>query len=104
VRRLLPELCGKKGWLLHHKAPSHTSFFTRDFFYQKQHDCDPPPILLSSLSLTEEKMKGSHFDITEVVETESQAVLNSLMEHDFQDAFKVEEALETLNTSGRGLL
>jgi hypothetical protein len=34
------------------------------------------------------KLKGGHFDTTEVMEAESQAVLNSLTEHDFQDAFK----------------
>jgi hypothetical protein len=34
------------------------------------------------------KMKGRHFDTNEVMEAESQAVLNTLIEHDFQDAFK----------------
>jgi hypothetical protein len=34
------------------------------------------------------KLKGRHFDTTEVMEAESQAVLNILTEHDFQDAFK----------------
>jgi hypothetical protein len=34
------------------------------------------------------KLKGRHFDTTEVIEAESQAVLNTLTEHDFQDAFK----------------
>jgi hypothetical protein len=33
-------------------------------------------------------MKGSHFDTIEVMEEESQAVLNTRTEHDFQDAFK----------------
>jgi hypothetical protein len=34
------------------------------------------------------KLKGHHFDTIEVIEAESQAVLNTLTEHDFQDAFK----------------
>jgi hypothetical protein len=34
------------------------------------------------------KLKGSHFDTIEVFEAESQAVLNTLREHHFQDAFK----------------
>jgi hypothetical protein len=34
------------------------------------------------------KLKGRHFDITEIMESVSQAVLNILTEHDFQDAFK----------------
>jgi hypothetical protein len=33
------------------------------------------------------KLKDRHFDIIEVMEAESQAVLNTLTEHDFQDAF-----------------
>jgi hypothetical protein len=36
------------------------------------------------------KLKGSHFDIAEGIEAESQAVLNSFREHDLQDAFKQE--------------
>jgi hypothetical protein len=34
------------------------------------------------------KQKGRHFDTTEVIDIESQAMLNTLTEHDFQDAFK----------------
>jgi hypothetical protein len=34
------------------------------------------------------KLKGRHFDTIEMIEAESQAVLNTLTEHDFQDAFK----------------
>jgi hypothetical protein len=34
------------------------------------------------------KLKGRYFDTIEVIEAESQAFLNTLTEHDFQDAFK----------------
>jgi transposase len=34
------------------------------------------------------KLKGRRFDTTEASEAESQTVLNTLTEHDFQDAFK----------------
>jgi hypothetical protein len=34
------------------------------------------------------KLKGRHFDAIEVIEAESEAVLNTLTEHDFRDAFK----------------
>jgi hypothetical protein len=34
------------------------------------------------------KLKGHHFDTTEVIEAKLQAVLNTLTEHEFQDAFK----------------
>jgi hypothetical protein len=33
-------------------------------------------------------LKGRHFEVFEVVEAGSQAVLNTLAQHDFQDAFK----------------
>jgi N-dimethylarginine dimethylaminohydrolase len=33
-------------------------------------------------------LKGRRFDTIEVTEAESQAMLNALTEHDFQDAFK----------------
>jgi hypothetical protein len=34
------------------------------------------------------KLKGCRVDTTEVTEAESQAVLNTLTEHEFHDAFK----------------
>jgi hypothetical protein len=34
------------------------------------------------------KLKGHHFHTIEAIEAESQAILNALTEHDFQDAFK----------------
>jgi hypothetical protein len=33
-------------------------------------------------------LKGRHFDTLEVIEAELQVVLNTLTEHDFQDAFR----------------
>jgi hypothetical protein len=34
------------------------------------------------------KVKGCHSDILEVIKAESQVVLNTFTEHDFQDAIK----------------
>jgi hypothetical protein len=49
------------------------------------------------------KLSGCHFDTNEVIEAESQAVLNTLTEHDFQDATKkTAEALGMVHTQGRG--
>jgi hypothetical protein len=45
----------------------------------------PPTFLFLRLKI---KLKGRHFNTAEVIEAESQAVLNALIEHDFQDAFK----------------
>jgi hypothetical protein len=84
VRRLRTELWREKNWLLHQdNATSHTSFITTEFFYQKQHDCSPYFSLLLKI-----QYKCRHFDTTEVMEAEPQAVLNSLTEHGFQDAFR----------------
>jgi hypothetical protein len=57
-------------------------------FDQKQHDCSHPTYLTFLFPRLKIKLKGSHFDTVEVIEAESQAVLNTLTEHDFQDAFK----------------
>jgi hypothetical protein len=35
------------------------------------------------------KLKGGHFGTVEMIGAESQAVLNTHTEHDFQDAFKM---------------
>jgi hypothetical protein len=70
--------------LHHNNAKSYTSFFTRKFFYQKQHDCRLPSILLVSASPIEDKVKGQHFETTELIEAETEVVLNTLTEHDFQ--------------------
>jgi hypothetical protein len=40
------------------------------------------------------KLKGRHFETIDLIEAESQAVLNTLTEHDFQDALKMAEELE----------
>jgi hypothetical protein len=74
--------------LNHDNAPSHNSLLTKGIFYQNQHGCRPPPSLHYSVSRLKIKLKGRHFDTTEVMEAESQAVLNSLTVLGFQDAFQ----------------
>jgi transposase len=97
MQRLRPELCRQKNWLLHHdNAPSHTSFFTREFLTKNNmtvvphppYSPDLAPCDFSLFPLLKRKLKGRHFDTIEVMETESQAVLNTLAEQIFQDAFK----------------
>jgi hypothetical protein len=48
----------------------------------------PHPPYFSLFPRLKIKLKDGHFDTTEVMEAGSQAVLNTLTEHDFQDAFK----------------
>jgi hypothetical protein len=45
-------------------------------------------VVLFSVSPVEDELKSRHFDTNEVMKAESQAVLNTLTEHDFQYAFK----------------
>jgi predicted helicase len=53
----------------------------------------------------DDKLKGRLLDTVEEMEAESQAVLNTLTEHNLQDAFKkMAEALGTVHTRGMGLL
>jgi hypothetical protein len=48
----------------------------------------PHPPYLSLCLRVKIKLKGRRFDTIEVMEAGSQTVLNTLTEHDFQDAFK----------------
>jgi hypothetical protein len=79
----------EKNWLLHRdNAPSHTSFFTWEYLTKNNVTLVPHPLYLSMFPRSKIKLKDRHFDTTEVIEEDSQAVLNTLTEHDFQDAFK----------------
>jgi hypothetical protein len=87
----------------HDNAPSYTSFFTREFLTKNNMTVIPhppysPDLAPCNFSLFPQlkiKLKGYHFNTIEVIEAESQAVLNTLTEHDFQDEFKkIAEALE----------
>jgi hypothetical protein len=66
--------------------------FTREFFYQEttwpSSPIDPTSPPVTSLFPQLKILKGHHFETTEVIEAELQAVLNTLTEHDFQDSFK----------------
>jgi hypothetical protein len=65
----------------------------------------PPPTLLLSVSPIQSKTERPLFDTIEVIETESQAALNTHTEHDFQVALKeMTEALGTVHTHGKRLL
>jgi hypothetical protein len=47
----------------------------------------PNPPYFSLFPRLKLKLKGRHFDTNEMIEAESQAVLNTLTENDSQDAF-----------------
>jgi hypothetical protein len=48
----------------------------------------PYPSYFSLFPRSKIKLKGRHSDTVKVIEAESQAMLNTLTEHDFQYAFK----------------
>jgi hypothetical protein len=105
MQRLRPELWLQKNWLLHHNASSYTSSFTREFLTKYNTTVVTYPTYLSLFPGLKINLKGRHFDTVEVIETELQEVVNSLTEHNFQDAFqKMAEALGTVHTLERGLL
>jgi hypothetical protein len=62
--------------------------FHQEIFDQKRYDCGPHPSYFSLFPRLKKKLKGRHFDTIEVIEAESQAMLNTLTEHGFLDAFK----------------
>jgi hypothetical protein len=89
VRRFRPELWRQKNWQLHHdNTPPHTSFFHLGILFTKSNITVVTHPSYFSVSSTEDKLKDRHFDTIEVIEAEARAVLNTLTEHGFQDAFK----------------
>jgi hypothetical protein len=77
-----------KNWPLHHdKAPSHVSFFTRELFTKSNMIVIPCPPYLPDLAPCY-FCRYHHSETVEVIEAESQVMLNTLTEHGFQDAFK----------------
>jgi hypothetical protein len=83
--KILPELWRPKNLLLHHhNTPSHTSFI-QGIIDLPTFLSYPPTLLLSVSKL---KLKSRHFDTIEVMEAELQVVLDTVTEHDFQDAFR----------------
>jgi hypothetical protein len=85
-------------------AVSHF-FFHQRFFTKNNITVVPDPPYFSLFPRLKIKLKDRHFDTIEVIEAESQAVLNTFTEHDFQDAFKqMLEALGRAHMRRRGLL
>jgi hypothetical protein len=87
--RLHPEFRRQENWLLHHdNTPPTTFFFAREFWTKSNMTILTNPPYFSLFLQLKIKLKGRHLDIIEVIEAESQAVLNTLTEHHIQDAFK----------------
>jgi hypothetical protein len=89
---------------LHHdNAPSHTSF-TTEFLTENNMTVFHLTHYFSLFPRFNIKLESRHFDTFEAIEAESQAVLNTLTEHDIQEALRTVDALGTVHTCGKGLL
>jgi transposase len=83
--------------VLHHdNAPAHSAFQTRRFLTDNNVTVVPHPpyspdlapsdfLLFPKLKM---KLKGRRFQMVEEIQAESQAALNTLGEHGFQECFK----------------
>jgi hypothetical protein len=84
-----PNFGEEKNWLFcHDNAASHACFFTREFFTKNSVTLGHNPPQFSLFPSLKIKLKCLHFDAVEVIEAESPAVLNTLTQHDFQDAIQ----------------
>jgi hypothetical protein len=99
-----PKLCRQRKWQLHHDTAVSHFLFHQGIFTKNNMTVVPPTGLLSLFLRLKIKLKSSQFDTAEVMEAESQKVLNILAQRDFNNAFKMAEALGMVHTSGRKLL
>jgi len=97
IRRKRPELLRAGKWLLQEEnAPSHQTFVTREFLAQHSIITLPHPPYSPDLAHCEvflfQKMKlqlkGCRFERVEEIQQESQNVLGTLREQDFQNTFQ----------------
>jgi hypothetical protein len=83
VRRLRPKLWRHENWLFITTTHRLSLLFHKGIFYKKKSTTVVPHGPYFSVSPIEHKI-----DTVVMIEAESQAVLNTLTERDFQDAFK----------------
>jgi hypothetical protein len=77
-----------KNWLLHHdNAQSHTSFSTGNFWPKTTRLCPPTHPTCPIWPFANFLFSAIFMQLR--YEAESQTVLKTLTEHDFQDAFKI---------------
>jgi len=97
IRRKRPELWCTGNWLLHDdNAPSHRALVTRKFLVHNsiitlQHPPYSPDLAPYNFFLflkMKLQLKGHRFDRVEEIQQESQNVLGTLREQDFQHAFQ----------------
>jgi hypothetical protein len=80
VQSLRFEFWRQKYW----QTPSHMA---SGFLTKTNMTVAPYPLYFSPFPRLKIKLKSRHFQITEMIDAESQAVLGTITEHDFKDAF-----------------
>jgi hypothetical protein len=85
-------------------AHRYTLPFSPRNFLPKKYDCRLPPTLIFSVSQIENRSERPSFSKVEVIEAESEAVLNTTQNTTCMMHLKMAEALGTVNTRGTGLL
>ena len=97
VRRKRPDEWWNNTWLLHHdNAPAHAALLTGSFLTDNNMTVMPHPPFSPDLAPSDffffpklkMKLKGRRFQTLEEIQAESQAVLNTLRETDFQECLK----------------
>jgi hypothetical protein len=74
---------GYKNWLLHHDNTVSQFFLHHGIHHKNNMTVVPHSPYFPLFPRLKIKLKNSHFDTIEVIEAESQAVLNALKEHYF---------------------
>jgi len=97
VQRHHPQLWREETWLLHHEnAPAHTAVLTQQFLAANKvpvipyspYSPDLAPCDFFVFPKMKFKLKGRWFDTIEDIQAETQKVLDTLTEKNFQDAFQ----------------
>jgi len=113
VQRKRPDQWWNNTWLLHHdNVPAHAALLTQWFLTDNNMTVVPHPpyspdlapcdFLFPKLKM---KLKGRKFQMVEEIQAESQAVLNTLRENDFQECFKNwQRCWDHCQSLSRGLL
>ena len=96
VRRKRPDQWRNNTWLHHHdNAQAHAALLTRRFLTDNNMTVVPHPPCSPHLAPSDyllfpklKMLNGRRFQTLEEIQVESQAVLNTLRENDFQECFR----------------
>jgi transposase len=109
IRRKRPDKWRNKSWVLHHdNVPAHASLVVRQFLASTKTTVIPQPpyspdlapcdyFLFPKMKL---KLKGRRFDSIEEIQTESQDVMKTLTQNDFQQCFR---SWKSKGTTSKGM-